>query len=53
VDSAQLAATEAAINHVTTSTSSLVKRLGDIVALRNVPAAKAALSLKALEGAGQ
>ena len=53
VDSAQLAATEAAINHVTTSTSALVKRLGDIVALRNVPAAKAALSLKALEGAGQ
>ena len=53
VDSAQLAATEAAINHVTTSTSSLVKRLGDIVALRNVPTAKAALSHKALEVAGQ
>jgi len=53
VDSAQLAATEAAIDHVCTSTSALVKRMGDISALRNVPAAKAAKSLKALEGAGR
>lgn len=53
VDSAQLAATETAIDHVCNATSGLVKRVGDISALRQVPAAKAALSLKALEGAGR
>jgi hypothetical protein len=53
VDSAQLAATEAAIAHVCNATSGLVKRVGEISALRQVPAAKAALSLKALEGAGR
>lgn len=53
VDSAQLEATEAAINHVSASGSRLVGRFGEIVALRNAPAAKAALSIKALEGAGR
>ncbi|API58924.1 hypothetical protein BSL82_06020 [Tardibacter chloracetimidivorans] len=53
VDNAQLGATEAAINHVAASSSALVKRYGDILALRNAPAAKAAKSLKALEGAGR
>lgn len=53
VDDAQLAATDAAIQHVTASGSALVKRFGDIVALRNVPAAKAAKSLKALQGVGR
>lgn len=53
VDDAQLAATEAAITHVTASGSALVKRFGDVTALRNAPAAKAAKSIKALEGAGR
>ncbi|EPR18286.1 hypothetical protein M527_13205 [Sphingobium indicum IP26] len=53
VDNAQLEATEAAISHVCSSTSALVKRMGDIAALRNAPAAKAAKSLKALEGVGR
>lgn len=53
VDSAQLAATEAAIDHVCTSTSALVKRMGDISALRNVPAAKAAKSLRVLGEVGR
>lgn len=53
VDSAQLAATEAAIDHVSTSGSRLVARFAEIAALRNVPAAKAAKSIKALEGAGR
>lgn len=53
VDNAQLAATEAAIKHVTTAGSALVKRFGDITAMRNAPAAKAAKSIKALEGAGR
>jgi hypothetical protein len=53
LDNAQLEATEAAIDHVSASGSTLVKRYGEIVALRNVPAAKAAQSIKALEGAGR
>lgn len=53
VDSAQLAATETALDRVTASGAALVKRYGDILALRNVPAAKAAKSLKALEGTGR
>ncbi len=53
VDDAQLAATDAAIKHVTASGSALVKRYGDITSLRNAPAAKAAKSIKALEGAGR
>ncbi len=53
VDSAQLAATEAAIDHVCTSTSALVGRLATIRDMRNQPAAKAAKSLKALQGEGQ
>jgi hypothetical protein len=53
VDNAQLEATEAAISHVTASGSALVKRYADIVALRSAPAAKAAKSLKALEGTGR
>ena len=53
VDNAQLEATEAAIAHVTASGSTLVKRFGEVVALRNAPAAKAAKSLKALGDTGQ
>lgn len=53
VDNAQLEATEAAIAHVTASSSTLVKRYGEIIALRNAPAAKAAKSIKALGEAGQ
>lgn len=52
-DHAQLAATDAAIRHVSASGSTLVKRLGDVTALRSNPAAKAAKSLKALEAAGR
>jgi len=53
VDNAQLEATEAAIEHVAASGSALVKRFTEVVDLRNQPAAKAAKSIKALEGAGQ
>lgn len=53
VDDAQLSATDAAIRHVTASGSALVKRYGDVIALRNAPAAKAAKSIKALEGTGR
>lgn len=53
LDNAQLEATEAAIAHVTTSSSTLVRRFGEVVALRHAPAAKAAKSLKALGEAGQ
>jgi len=53
LDNAQLEATDAAIAHVTASSATLVKRYGDILALRNAPAAKAAKSLKALGETGQ
>lgn len=53
VDNAQLEATEAALERVTGAGAALVKRYGDILALRNVPAAKAAKSLRALGEAGR
>lgn len=53
VDNAQLEATEAAIAHVTASSSTLVKHFGEVVALRSAPAAKAAKSLEALGDTGQ
>ncbi|ALC13686.1 hypothetical protein [Sphingopyxis sp. 113P3] len=53
VDNAQLAATDAALQRLTASSSALVKRYGDILAMRDAPAAKAAKSLKSLGEAGR
>lgn len=53
VDNAQLEATDAALAHVTASGSALVKRFGEILDLRNLPAAQAAKSIMALGEAGR
>lgn len=53
VDNAQLEATEAALSHVAAASSRLVKRYGEILDLRNTPAAQAAKSVRVLGEAGQ
>jgi len=53
LDSAQLEATEAALDHVAASSATLVKRYADVLALRQSPAVKAAKSLKALGETGR
>lgn len=50
LDSAQLDATDAAIRQVMNAGNAMVRRYGEVLALRRAPAAKAASSLRALAG---
>jgi hypothetical protein len=52
LDSAQLDATEAAIRQVMGAGNALTRRFGEVLALRNAPAARAANSLRTLGATG-